>query len=323
MFRTPVIPAKSSEKIELSHTLYLIGSCFSEHIGQKLSENKFNSLTNPFGVVYNPVSIFKLLVNTISENQLDERYIIQNQGIYRHFDFHSDISALDKNELLSQIKEAYKYSKSYLLSSKWIILTLGTSIVYRHKRLNEIVSNCHKIPAGEFHKERLHPDEIVNAFQVFYDTLKNVNKSFNIILTVSPVRHLKDSLEINSISKSILRYVCEIISTSFPEVQYFPSFEIMMDDLRDYRFYETDMLHPNTSAIDYIWEAFLESYFDGETIEFVREWKKIRKALKHKAFYPDSKEHQQFIKNTLQQLQTFRGKVDISNEMKILEKQLK
>ena len=323
MFRTPVIPGKSAEKIKLGQSLLLIGSCFSVHIGQKLTENKFNALTNPFGVIYNPVSIFKLLGNAILENPIDEKFIIKNQGIYRHYDFHSDISATDKNELLSLIGEAYKYSKIYLLNSRWIIITLGTAIVYRHKKLHAIVGNCHKIPSGEFNKERLQPEEILNAFATFYTGLKKVNDQFNIILTVSPVRHIKDSLETNNLSKSILRYACEIISETYDNVQYFPSYEIMMDDLRDYRFYETDMLHPNAQAIDYIWEAFQHSYFNDETIGFVKDWRKIRNALQHKPFYPDSEEHQQFIRNTIQQLKIFSEKVDITSELKILENQLR
>jgi hypothetical protein len=229
---------------------------------------------------------------------------------------------LNKEDLLSQIGEANKYSKIYLLQSKWILITLGTSIVYFHKKLKEIVSNCHKVPAKEFDKKRLNPDEILNSFDTFHKTLGSLNKDFNIILTVSPIRHIRDSFETNSISKSILRYACGVLSESSDNVQYFPSFEIMMDDLRDYRFYNTDMLHPNASAIEYIWELFQQSYFSDDTRQFVKEWGRIRKALHHKPFFPDSKEHQRFLRNTIQKLTTFQEKVDISDELKLLEKQL-
>jgi len=323
MFRTPVTPEPSIEKIELRNSLLLSGSCFSEHIGQKLSEYKFDNLTNSFGVIYNPVSICKLLVNAILEKPVDEQLIIKNQGIYRHYDFHSDISALNIKELLSQIDEAYKYTKIYLLKSEWIIMTFGTSIVYHHKKLKDIVSNCHKVPAREFDKKWIQPDDILSAFTTFYDTLKKVNEHFNIILTVSPVRHIKDSLQTNSISKSILRYACHTLSETYENVQYFPSYEIMLDDLRDYRFYEADMLHPNASAIEYIWDKFQQCYFDSKTNEFIQEWKKIRNALLHRPFHPASKDHQQFIKNTIKQLKKFSQQVDISKELKNLEKQLK
>jgi hypothetical protein len=318
-----VSPGISSRKILLNDPLFLIGSCFSENIGNKLSENKFDNLSNPYGVIYNPVSIFNLMVEALLEKPANEDLILTNQGIYRHYNYHSDIAALNKEELLFQIGEANKYSKIYLLQSKWILITLGTSIVYYHKKLKEIVSNCHKVPAKEFEKKRLHPDQILKGFDAFYQTLGSLNKDFNIILTVSPVRHIRDSFETNSISKSILRYACGLLSESYDNVQYFPSFEIMMDDLRDYRFYDTDMLHPNATAIDYIWELFQQSYFSDETRQFIRDWGKIRNAMHHKPFFPDSKEHQKFLRSTVQKLKTFREKVDISDELKLLEKQLK
>ncbi len=322
MFRTPVLPGISSRKILLNDPLFLIGSCFTENIGNKLSENKFDNLSNPYGVIYNPVSIFNLMVEALLEKPTNEDLILINQGIYRHYNYHSDIAALNKEDLLSQIGEANKYSKIYLLQSKWILITLGTSIVYNHKELNEIVSNCHKVPAKEFDKKRLHPDEILKSFDSFYKSLESLNKDFNIILTVSPVRHIRDSFVTNGISKSILRFACGVISESYDNVQYFPSFEIMMDDLRDYRFYDTDMLHPNKSAIDYIWELFQQSYFSDDTLQFIGDWEKIRNALHHKPFFPDSKEHQKFLRSTIQKLKKFQEKVDISDELKLLERQL-
>lgn len=323
MFRTPVTPGKSDNKIKLNQPLLLMGSCFSEHIGKKLEENKFNSLCNPFGIIYNPISMFKLLGQALEQRPIDRSFIIKNQGIYRHYDLHSDISALSEDDLLSQMNQAFKNCKYYLQTSEWILITFGTAIVYRHKKLGGIVSNCHKIPAREFERERLNPDEILNAFQIFYDNLLKVNKRFNMIVTVSPVRHLKDSLEVNSVSKSILRYACSTLSEAFAKVQYFPSYEIMMDDLRDYRFYEADMLHLNAQAIEYIWETFQQSYFDEETRNFIKNWRKIRNALQHRPFYPDSEEYQQFIKNTIQQLLVFNSTVDITRELEFLERQLK
>ncbi len=322
MFRTPVVPQISPRKIVLNDRLFLIGSCFTENVGNKLSENKFDNLSNPFGVIYNPVSIFRLMEDALLEKPAREDLIIINQGVYRHYNFHSDISALDKEDLLSQIGEANKYSKIYLLQSKWILITLGTSMVYFHKKLNDIVSNCHKVPAKEFDKKRLHPDEIIESFDAFYQTLGSLNNDFNIILTLSPVRHIRDSFETNSLSKSILRYACGILSESYENVQYFPSFEIMMDDLRDYRFYDTDMLHPSASAVEYIWELFQQSYFSDDTRQFIEDWRKIRNALHHKPFFPDSKEHQKFLRSTIKKLKSFQEKVDITEELKLLEKQL-
>jgi hypothetical protein len=266
--------------------------------------------------------MFKLLQDALIKQPIDEDLILKNQGIYKHFNYHSDISALKKTDLLAKISHSNNSCRNWLIKSHWIIITFGTAIAYRHKKLNTIVSNCHKIPAHEFDKKMLHPDDILKAFQVLYDTLKAEKSNFFIILTVSPVRHIKESLETNNVSKSILRYTCETLRSTYPEVQYFPSYEMMMDDLRDYRFYERDMLHPNASAIEYIWEAFQKSYFDVKTIQFVKEWGSIRNALQHRPFFPDSDEHQQFIRNTIQKLHTFSHITDITNELKILEKQL-
>ena len=323
MFRTPVMPVKSTEKIKLDQSLLLTGSCFSEHIGQKLHDYKFNSLTNPFGVTYNPISIFKLLQQALEQKPVERSHIIKNQGIYRHYDFHSDISALNEDDLIVNIKKAYQLCSQYIRQSEWIIITFGTAMVYRHKQLNDIVGNCHKIPAKEFERELLKPETILNAFKTFYETLKKNKAGFNIIITVSPVRHLKDTLELNSLSKSILRMVCARLSEAYDNVQYFPAYEIMMDDLRDYRFYDADMLHPNDQAINYIWEVFQKSYFSDETIHFIRKWETIRNALQHRPFYPESEEHQRFIRNTIQQLKVLSTKVDIKAELDILEKQLK
>lgn len=322
MFRTPIILEKSPEKINIQDTLFLTGSCFSENIGQKLTDNKFNCLINPFGIIYNPVTILKLLNDALFERSINEKYIVRHQGIYRHFDYHSDISARTKNELIDQADEACKFTKIYLLKAKWVILTFGTAMVYRHNKLNKIVGNCHKLPASTFTRERLHPEDILKAFQDFYSSLSKENQDFRILLTVSPVRHLKDSLETNSVSKSILRYACQLLSETFDRVYYYPSYEIMMDDLRDYRFYKPDMLHPSMTAIDYIWNTFQECYFDDETLRFIHEWKKIWQALNHRPFYPDSDEHRKFIRKTIQQLKNFSDKVDISGELKQLESQI-
>lgn len=323
MFRTSVKPEVSPVKIQLGQSILMMGSCFSEHIGKILSDHKFRVLNNPYGIIYNPVSIFKLLHGAMLKRPVDEGWIINSQGVYRHFDFHSDISAMDKESLLEKIEDVNTQTCNSLAGSDWLIITLGTAIVYRHKKLNNIVGNCHKIPAREFNKERLLPEDILESFKSFYSNLQVVNKRFRIILTVSPVRHIRDSLETNSLSKSILRYACNLITESYDQVDYFPSYEIMMDDLRDYRFYEKDMLHPSSTAIDYIWESFQECYFDKDTKAFIREWKKIRNALQHRPFYPESREHQEFIRKTIEQIRGFEKIVDITSELDLLHKQLK
>src|SRR6185369_3638007 len=171
---------------------------------------------------------------------------------------------------------------------------------YRLKTSNEIVANCHKVPSINFTKSLLTETEIIESFQGFYAKLKSINPDCKIILTISPVRHLKDTLELNSVSKSMLRLSCHSIGNKFSDVEYFPAYEILLDDLRDYRFYKTDRLHPTEEAVEYIWEKFVSAYFDASSKEFIKEWKEIRKDLQHKAFHSQSENHQKFLKSLLQ-----------------------
>lgn len=322
MFRTPIIPEASNHKIYCKDPLILTGSCFTENIGNLLTENKFNTLVNPFGILYNPISIFRLLNHALDKKEVDTSRIILDQGVYKHFDFHSDISSLEESELVDNINEAFALTRAQLIQSKWIIITLGSAFVYKHKKLDDIVGNCHKISASSFNKHLLTVEEIIKSFERFKDNIRNYNEDIHFILTVSPVRHLRDTLEMNAVSKATLRLASYQLNKSNNDIHYFPSFEILMDDLRDYRFYEPDMLHPNKVAIDYIWDFFQKTYFDAEAITFIKEWKKILNAIHHKPFQPDSKEHHDFILNTIEKLKKIKLDIDISKELKALEEQL-
>ena len=300
----------------------MIGSCFTENIGNLLAKNKFDILVNPFGILYNPISIFRLLRNTLDKKEIDTSRIIHDQGVYKHFDFHSDISSTEESELLVIIKDAYEITRMQLQQSKWVLITLGSAIVYKHKKLDDIVGNCHKIPAGSFSKHLLTVEEIIESFSSLNEHLNYYNQDVQFILTVSPVRHMRDTLEMNAVSKSTLRLASYQLTNSYKNMHYFPSFEILMDDLRDYRFYEADMLHPNKVAIDYIWDLFKRTYFNTDTITFINEWNKILNAMHHKPFQPDSKEHQDFILNTIEKLKKLNWDIDITEELKLLEEQL-
>ncbi len=321
MFRTEIIPQPSDINISLKDVVYMIGSCFTENIGRKFRAYKFDIQTSPFGIIYNPYSIFKLLKNSLSENLDDTGGIIENQGIFRHFDAHSDISATTRQELEKKLIDAYAQSRKKLLKAKVLIVTLGTSIVFKHNKYNDIVANCHKIPSPEFEERLLTPDEILDSFDRFYRKLTTINKDVKIIFTVSPVRHVRSTLIRNSVSKSILRLAVHLLCDNYSHIEYFPSYEIILDDLRDYRFFKPDLVHPDEVAVDYVWEKFKNVYFDEETRKFIVEWDKIIKAVSHKPFNPASREHQQFIDNTITRLRQFEGRVDISEELKILEDQ--
>ncbi len=323
MFRTELVPKPSQEKIGLKDHLMSIGSCFAVNIGQKLSENKFNIDTNPFGTLFNPHSIFKLLKLSLDSGTISDYGIINHQGVCNHYDFHSDFSALSQAELVSKANRLIAETNHGLQKLSYLIITFGTAIVYESKASGEIVANCHKVPASNFIRRTMDVEEIYQEFCEFIEILRRINPEVLIILTVSPVRHMKESFEQNNLSKSILRVACDHITKSFINTSYFPAFEIMMDDLRDYRFYTDDMLHPNAMAIDYIWQKFIDTYMDEETRHFIRQWGGVLKSLRHRPFHPSTDEHQRFILKTIERVKEFSTVVNVENELQQLTAQLK
>jgi hypothetical protein len=317
-FRTELQTPTSEIKIELDDSVITIGSCFSDVIGSFLINNKFDTLINPFGTVYNPVSIFNLLW----EQEWDDNKFVESNGSIFHHDAHASFFSDSITELKNELRDVKKQTINRLNKCNWLIVTVGTAIVYKLKDTGDVVANCHKVPQKNFIKSTLSVKEMISAFEAFYNHIKEVNPSINILLTVSPVRHIKDGLQDNAVSKSKLRVVCNEFQKQYSNVQYFPSYEIMMDDLRDYRFYKADMIHPNEVAENYIWDKFQETYFDNETQKFIKEWKKIKDAIAHRPFNPKSEAHQKFLAKTLIELGAFTEKIDVSREESILKEQL-
>ena len=322
MFRTELTISPSSFKINHGNKLLTIGSCFSQVIGERLVNNKFDTLVNPFGTVFNPVSICRLLENSLTDNFAGIDSPIESRGVWYNHHVHSDFYGKTKDELNSKIKENLKRVHNHLLQLDTLIITLGSAFVYKLNFDKEIVANCHKVPAGSFTKELLSVEEIVKSFSSLIDQLKIQNSKLKIILTVSPVRHTKDSLSLNSVSKSILRIACHKLSERSPEVFYFPSYEIMLDDLRDYRFYKEDMIHPTEVAEEYIWNKFSETYFEEGTKDILKEWSSVVKALQHKPFRTDSLEYRSFLNETLEKLKLLSGKIEVNKEMEDIKNKL-
>ncbi len=319
MFRTELLAAQSKIKIDLQNPVLLIGSCFSDNIGEILITHKFNAIPNPLGVIYNPISIFNLLESSLLKKKYDDDSFIKQHEIWYNYHFHSEISALAKESLNEKIVDRLAtVGKCFEKERLTLILTFGTAFAYSLIENGEIVANCHKMPAQLFAKQLLSPQQITAAFEKLYSILP---KDLAIILTVSPVRHTKDTIPLNSVSKAVLRLSCHELAEKFENVSYFPAFEYVIDDLRDYRFYEADMLHPNRQAIDYVFDKFATTYFDRFTQEFLKKWEKIHKSLQHKPFYAQTEAHQSFLKNLLSQLQSIK-EVDVSEEIAGLEKQL-
>ncbi|WP_370090519.1 GSCFA domain-containing protein [Ekhidna sp.] len=316
MFKLNFDIPKSEDKIRLSDPIYLMGSCFSDEIGTLLKDNKFDTLSNPFGTIYNPISLFKLLQNDVQVDNL-----IESHGVFYHWDAHGSISGLSSKKTIESFRRQVDLSNEFLTRSKWLIITLGTSIVYELKD-SSIVANCHKVPSSSFSKRFLNHNEIMERFNKLYSYLRAANSELNIIFTVSPVRHVRDGLVENNRSKAILIDAVHEIVEPYENVSYFPSFEIVMDELRDYRFFKPDMIHPSDQAILYVWKRFVETYFDNESKAFLDDWEKLKSAIKHKPFQPKSNSHQQFIKSTLSKLEKLNQKVNVSVEIEELKKQL-
>ena len=314
----PVNPA--SFTITHQDAILSIGSCFADCTGTFLSNNKFNSLGNPFGVIFNPLSIFKLIESTIDNKPLSNTII--SEGIWKDFNFHSQLNATSEQELKKIIETKTAQVHSHLQKSKVLIITLGTAWVYKHKKLEFTVANCHKIPAQEFEKILLSTEEIVAGFEFTYKKLKSLNPDIQIIVTVSPVRHIKDTLVLNSVSKSVLRLASHFITTQFKDCHYFPAYEALMDDLRDYRFYASDLIHPTSMAEQYVTELFEQTYFSKETQELCKKWQKLSQNLQHRVLTNNTDMHQKHLEKTLLGLTELSKYLPLQDEIAALQKKV-
>ncbi|WP_299991750.1 GSCFA domain-containing protein [uncultured Pontibacter sp.] len=300
-----------------------IGSCFAEVIGRRLHDSKAQVVVNPFGTIFNPLSVSKLLRGAISQQRDFDQNLVQHNGIWYAYDLHSSLSSPNRDELLVTITNLLDTTRTALQQAKLLIVTLGTAVGYRLLSSGEVVANCHKIPARNFNRELLPLHTLRQDMESTLEQLQQFNPKLQVLLTVSPVRHIKETIEINSVSKSILRVLCHQMTTN-QQARYFPAYEIMVDDLRDYRFYGRDMVHPTEVAEDYIWDKFVQAYLSQEFRDFLQEWEKIRRALSHRPFHPASDAHQKFLKNTIDQLQDLsrRYSIDTAAEERSITQQL-
>jgi hypothetical protein len=280
--RTIVNIKPSAVKISYNKGSLFIGSCFASSIGQKIEAGRLPVLINPAGTVFNPVSVCNTLdlVNTGKQFTIDDLY--NNNGIYLSFYHYTDFSSEDPSAVLNKINSASEQALAFMSNCSFLFITLGTARVYRLKSSGEIVSNCHKLPASFFETQLLTIDQIVDLWEQQLDRLHSLFPSLKVVFTVSPVRHWKDGAHGNLVSKSVLFLAIEELLKHKSSPDYFPAYELLMDDLRDYRFYNSDMLHPSDQAIDYIWEAFTGSYFDNKTLNTYNEVLKITKAASHR-----------------------------------------
>ena len=321
-FRTELQIPESTHKISLQTPVLTIGSCFAEVIGNRLSDNKIPTLVNPFGTIFNPVSMAKLIKQAFDNQSPDESLYVENQGVWFHYDFHSSIGGNEREELTERLTQKMQEAKEWVQKAEFLIFTFGTAFVYRHLETHQIVANCHKMPGNLFRKELLSIETIVSDFKKLFQQINSQQSTPDIILTVSPVRHTKDTLQLNAVSKSILRVACHELCETRPDFHYFPAYELLLDDLRDYRFYKSDLIHPSEMAEEYIFEQFSETYFDPNLQQFIKDWKKIRQSLSHRPLQPNTRAHRKFLENLLEKLQKLSVKVDVSLEIEQVQRQI-
>lgn len=313
---------EGESKINHRASIFSIGSCFSTMIGEKLAERKFPILNNPFGTLFNPLSIAQVMEDAVLEMPINTDMVLVRDGLYLHFGMHSDVVAYSQDSLERLIHKKQQQTKQVLENASHILITFGSAWVYEYGSAGQIVANCHKQPAGLFEKRLLHPDEIQKAFSGFFNILDQINPDARVLITVSPVRHTKDGIPEDRLSKSILRLAAHDLTETYDFVQYFPAYEIMMDDLRDYRFYKEDMIHPSAQAEEYIWERFKTAWVDPKTFPLIEEFESIKRDLAHRPFNPDSPAHIKFLDNLQKKLERYSRDFDFSKEMDMLRKQV-
>lgn len=268
------IPA-SEWKIAAGAKVLLVGSCFADEIGEKMVRGGFKAMVNPFGTLYNPASIAASLLRSISEKEAGrEEVFCGGDGVWHSWMHHSKFSSTDVATLIERINVTTHRVADFLREADVLVVTLGTAIIYRLKETGMLVANCHKQLDSLFVREQLSAYDIVDQWQMLLQLLESVNPKLKVIFTVSPIRHKRDGYHVNQISKGILlQAIDEIVNSKW---NYFPSYEIMMDELRDYRFYADDMIHPSAQAVEYIWQRFEDTYFDNKTKDVVakatKEW---------------------------------------------------
>lgn len=321
-FRTTFDITPVSTKITHHTKILAVGSCFAAMVGKRLRERKYEVLSNPFGTIFNPISLFTLLENALKQAQLDTGDIISTKDTFFHYQLHSEVSASSSSQLQQHIGQIQKATKNHLEEASHLFITLGTAWVYRHLEKNKLVANCHKQPSSLFTKELLSIEEMDKSFATLYNQLTNKNDNINIIITVSPVRHIKDGIPENQLSKSLLLVLANQLATKYTNVSYFPSYEIMMDDLRDYRFYKEDMIHPTGQAEDYIWGKFEESYINKSDLLLDQKILQIHKSISHRPFNPNAIAHQEFLRDIIMKIEQMPKPLDFSRELEMIKKQL-
>ncbi len=311
-------PAVSQHKITHQDGVLFLGSCFSEHIANRLLDLKFKIHTNPFGIVFNPKSIFSSIYRIIHKKYFKEEDVFEKEGLWYSLEAHGSVFATSKNELLKLLNHSIDIWNEEIQKANYLVVTFGSAFAYQHKQQEKIVANCHKLPQALFEKILLENHEIIVDFQELIENLKIINPNLKWMFTVSPVKHLRDGVVENNLSKAILIQAVHQLVKQNTNCFYFPAYELVTDDLRDYRFYESDMAHPNKQAINYVWKKFSEVYFNELTNEVNERVLQIHQAYHHRLFNKTTETSMKFKHNFYQKCVTLQAEynyIDLSKEL--------
>ncbi|MBQ9584460.1 MAG: GSCFA domain-containing protein [Muribaculaceae bacterium] len=282
-FRTTIHPREGDNFMRHSDKMMLMGSCFSDNIGARLKDAMVDVVVNPFGTIFNPLSIASSVHKLIDCEVVAGMDLFLANGVWNCYDFHSRFSMANKDAALERMNDSIKVAHNHLRQCKTLVLTLGTAVVYRRRDTGEVVNNCHKVPQHEFTRRLASVEECTEALNAVMARLHEFNPELRVLFTVSPIRHIADGLEMNSLSKAVLRVaVNNVVRANKEWSGYFPAYEIVIDDLRDYRFYTADMVHPSDVAIEYIWQTFQATYFDDRSTQAIARCERVSKRLKHR-----------------------------------------
>lgn len=306
-FRTEIQPTKFPFQLNHQQSIISLGSCFSENMALKLKRYRFDVADNPFGTSYNPMSLAFQLERLLNPVVFTANDLNLHQDLWFSFEHYSHFSNTDQNACLDHINSTLKQAAELLPKTGLLMLTLGTAHAWQHKITGNVVNNCHKIPAEAFNRVLLKPNQIINRFLPILQHLEIHFPNLKVLFTVSPVRHWRDGAEGNQRSKSILHVAAHELTEQCPNAFYFPAYELLMDDLRDYRFYANDLLHPTEAAIDYIWEKFSQSLLSSDDLKAFEAMDKLYKMLEHRSRWPQSEQHQKLIEEGLKKVVSNQG----------------
>ena len=321
-FRTDFSIQAHKHKVSYNDAVVTIGSCFSTMLSHRLGLGKMEVLGNPFGVIFNPVTVCEMVSFSLQHVTPPKDGFIVSNGYHYHYLLHSSIFGSSLEDLTHRLQTIQKEVARIVSKASHVFFTWGSAYVYEKQPDGLIVANCHKQPANQFKKRLLTLDEMKEAFDRCYGEIMRINPGIQLVLTVSPVRHIKDGIPENQLSKSLLRVLCHELTESFTHVSYFPSYEWLIDDLRDYRFYKSDLIHPSDLAEEYIWQKFQQIYFDQDTKSLWEKTKRIQTSLAHRPFQPESLSHQKFLRNLLQEMEELAPRIDFSSEIEEVTRQL-